>query len=116
MKGFCFLRGLKFAALALLIGGALGFAVMTLWNWLTPGLFGWHALTFWQALGLLALTRILVGGMRGGRCGGGRQWRRRMLERWEQMTPEEREKFREGLKRGCGPMACGPEAPEEHQA
>ncbi len=25
-----------------------------------------------------------------------------MIERWEQMTPEEREKFREGM-RGCRP-------------
>jgi hypothetical protein len=30
-------------------------------------------------------------------------WRRRMMERWEQMTPEEREKFRESLK-SCGPF------------
>jgi hypothetical protein len=29
-------------------------------------------------------------------------WRRRMMERWEKMTPEEREKFREGLRGRCG--------------
>jgi hypothetical protein len=28
-----------------------------------------------------------------------RRRRRRMIERWEQMTPEEREKFREGIRR-----------------
>jgi hypothetical protein len=32
-------------------------------------------------------------------------WRRRMMERWEQMTPEEREKFRESLKGRCGPFS-----------
>jgi len=46
-----------------------GFVVQWLWNWLLPPLFGWHTITFWQALGLLALCRILFGGfgMSGGR-------------------------------------------------
>ena len=45
-----------------------GWVVRALWNWLLPPLFGWHTLTFWQALGLLALCRILFGGfgMNGG--------------------------------------------------
>ncbi len=41
------------------LGGEM---VMRLWNWLLPPLFGWHQITFWQALGLLALCRILFGG------------------------------------------------------
>ena len=41
------------------IGGEV---VMHLWNWLLPTLFGWRQITFWQALGLLALCRILFGG------------------------------------------------------
>jgi len=28
-----------------------GEVVMHLWNWLLPPLFGWHLITFWQALG-----------------------------------------------------------------
>lgn len=77
------------------LGGQL---VMHLWNWLTPALFGWPQLTFWQALGLLVLCRILFGGfgMRGGGMHRSR-FRRRMAERWETMTPEEREKFCQGL-------------------
>lgn len=39
-----------------------GFLVQALWNWLLPPLFGWHEITFWQGLGLLALCRILFGG------------------------------------------------------
>jgi hypothetical protein len=35
---------------------------MHLWNWLLPPLFGWRQITFWQALGILALCRILFGG------------------------------------------------------
>jgi uncharacterized membrane protein len=88
------------------IGGEL---VMHLWNWLLPSLFGWHLITFWQALGLLLLCRILFGGlgMRGSRHSGMRsKMRQRMAERWEQMTPEEREKARERWGR------CGFEPPE----
>jgi hypothetical protein len=89
------------------IGGEV---VMLLWNWLAPALFGLRQITFWQALGLLALCRILFGGF--GLGGGGShrshsRWRirRRMAERWEQMTPEEREKFRQGMRSrgGFGP-------------
>lgn len=74
------------------IGGEL---VMRLWNWLMPMLFGWRQITFWQAIGLLALCRILFGGV--GMHGCRSNARRRMDERWEHMTPEEREKFRQGL-------------------
>jgi len=56
-----------------------------------PALFGWHLISFWQALGLLVLSKILLGGFRG-RPGPRMFWRRRMMERWAQMTPEEREK------------------------
>ena len=92
------------------IGGGL---VMLLWNWLTPALFGFREVTFWQALGLLALCRILFGGFglsgghrsgRRGRMEGriGERIRQRMNERWEQMTPEERERFRQGMGGSCG--------------
>ena len=47
------------------IGGEI---VLHLWNWLLPPLFGFRAVTFWQALALLALCRILFGGF--GRGGG----------------------------------------------
>ena len=68
-----------------------GWVVMSLWNWLTPSLFGWRLITFWQAVALLALCRILFGGLG---CGHHRGHRR---DRWEKMTPEPREKFRQGL-------------------
>jgi hypothetical protein len=75
-----------------------GEVVMHLWNWLTPTLFGWHTINFWQALGLLFLCRILFGGFHGhgrDRSGG---WRGRRCNRWEGMTPEERERFREDMR------------------
>jgi hypothetical protein len=76
------------------IGGEL---VLQLWNWLLPPLFGWRQITFWQALGILALCRILFGGF--GRHSSGRShYRRRMAERWEHMTPEERERVRQSWR------------------
>ena len=87
------------------IGGEV---VRLLWNWLLPPLFGWRQITFWQALGLLALCRILFGGygLRGSRRS---SFRRRMAARWEHMTPEERERFRQGMSGRCG---FGPSAVE----
>ena len=93
-------RVLKFALLAVLILSVLGFVVMSLWNWLMPALFGLREITFWQAVGILILSKILFGGLRGGQ-GPGRHWRRRMIERWEQMSPEQRDEFRKGF-RGFG--------------
>ena len=93
-------RVFKFTALALVAIAVFSFVVMQLWNWIVPPVVGWHPITFWQALGLLVLSKILFGSFRGG-VGRHMHWRRRMMERWEQMTPEEREKFREGM-RSCG--------------
>ena len=101
MKRHRFLRVLKFALFGVLFVVILGFVVMSLWNWLTPALFGWHVISFWQAVGILILSKILLGGFRGG-PGHHMHWRRRMMERWEQMTPEEREKFRESMRGRCG--------------
>jgi len=88
-------------AVFIVIGGEI---VMHLWNWLLPALFGWRQITFWQALGLLLLCRILFGGLgvRGSHRSNMRfRMRRRMAERWEQMTAEEREKVRQRWGR-CG--------------
>lgn len=73
-------------ALFVFLGGEV---VMRLWNWLTPSLFGWRTITFWQALGLLALCRVLFGGF-GVHGGPGR----RMRARRDCMTPEERDRMR----------------------
>jgi hypothetical protein len=87
-------------AIFIAVGGEV---VLHLWNWLLPALFGWPQITFWQALGLLALCRILFGGGGFGSRGGHRSnFRRRMADRWERMPPEEREKFRQGMRSGCG--------------
>ena len=72
-----------------------GYIVMRLWNWLAPALFAWHAITFWQALGILVLCRILFGGL-------GRHGYRRGPRFTSRMTPEERERWRQRMRERCG--------------
>jgi hypothetical protein len=88
------------------IGGQI---VLQLWNWLLPPLFGFREITFWQALGILVLSRILFGGF--GMSGSGRSRTRRRIadrvadrvgDRWDAMTPEERERFRLRVRERCG--------------
>ena len=90
-----FARIFRCVVFGIAIAGLLSFVVMELWNHLLPEVVGARSITFWQALGLLILSKILFGGFRrGGPPAWG--WKRRMAERWEKMTPEEREKFRAG--------------------
>jgi len=92
------LKALKIALFVVVGVGALGWVVMSLWNWLIPSLFsGAHQIDYIHALGLFVLSKILFGGWRG--HGGGRH---RFRQRWEQMAPEEREKFRRGMFFGRG--------------
>jgi hypothetical protein len=98
MKRFWIARALKIALFVIVGVAAFGFIVMQLWNWLLPPIAGWHSIDFAQAVGLLILARLLFGGFRGH---GGMHWRHRMQQRWAQMTPEERERFRAGLGRHC---------------
>lgn len=107
MKGRWIARGVKIFGLVVLGALAFGYCTMLLWNALVPELFHGPVVTFWQAVGLLVLSHILFRGM-GGHHGHGMnhdRWSRRFDEKLAAMTPEEREKFRNGLHRYCG---CGP--------
>lgn len=68
-------RRLKFVLFVAVAIAVFRLVVMGLWNWLMPTLFGLPAISFWQALGLLVLSKILFG-----RSGGfgRRYWRHRM--------------------------------------
>lgn len=65
--------------------------VMLLWNALLPAIFGVKSISFFQALGLLILCKILFGGFRGHGMFGRRG--RELREHWLAMSPEEREAF-----------------------
>tara|TARA_B100000809_G_C15029098_1_gene491246 strand:+ start:217 stop:651 length:435 start_codon:yes stop_codon:yes gene_type:complete len=63
--GWVILGGLGIAAMAILFG----FVIMWLWNLLMPAIFGLAVITYWQAVGLFILSKILFGhGSRG--CNG----------------------------------------------
>ncbi len=94
--------------LFIFIGGEV---VKLLWNWLLPPIVGVREITFWQAVGILALSRILFGrlGFRGHSRSGSSIRSRisdrmadRVAERWEHMTPEERDRFRQRIRERCG--------------
>ena len=89
-----------------------GEVVMHLWNWLLPVLFGVRQITFWQALGVLILSRILFGGWGGGGHDHSKsKWP--SDEKWKKMSREEREKVREEMcSRWCGGEAPARESKE----
>ena len=104
---------MKVLILFVIVFLGFGEAVLHLWNWLMPSLFGLRMITFWQAIGLMGLSWILFrGGFLGARphrFGGGRgRW-----ERWRNMSPEEREKFRQGMRGRCGHYAPEPSKPTQ---
>ena len=76
---------------------AFGFITMYLWNGLMPVIFHLPEITFWQTIGLMILSRLILGGFGGHGRGHGHRCRRDMHEKWENMTPEDREKFREHM-------------------
>ncbi len=84
----------------------LGFVVMLLWNFIFPAVLHAQRITYWQAVGLFLLCRILFFGFRrryGDHKpnmwrGGGSPWR----QKWMNMNDEERAKFREEWKKRCG--------------
>ncbi|WP_210483922.1 hypothetical protein [Pantoea ananatis] len=98
-------RGRNRLAKPLIVGAvfivALCLLVMSLWNALLPALIGVKTIGFWQAAGLLLLCRILFGGL-GIRPGMFGHARRRMHERWMQMTPEQRDAFMKQRREGFG--------------
>ncbi len=87
-----------FIAAVLLFGGV----VMGLWNAILPAVLGVKAITFMQALGILLLSKILFGGFSGRGWRGSPQWNQKMKQRWDNMTPVERENFKAEWKNRCG--------------
>ena len=94
---------LFFLAMGALVLFVLGHLVMFLWNGILVEATGVKALNFWQSLGLLLLSRILVGGLRFGPSRG--PWnaspRRHWKEKWTHMSEEERAAFRAKWKERC---------------
>lgn len=63
-KSFCY--GKKCFFLPLLVAGLFGISaiVMWLWNFVIPPVTGFSVISYWQAMGLFLLSRILFGGFK----------------------------------------------------
>ena len=73
------------------------FVTMWLWNWLMPVIFGLGVITFWQAAGLLLLSKILFSsGGPGKRWHSDRKkkyWRSRFSDKWQRIPEEKKAEF-----------------------
>lgn len=107
-RGWRIAGGIAFGALFLVLFAAI---TRLLWNWLIPDLFGGPVINFWQAIGLLALSKILF--WSGGRgcwhspSHNTNHWKNRFYEKFSNMSPEERDALKQKLQEkwcGRGPM------------
>lgn len=88
---------LMMVALGIVAVAAFTLITMYLWNGLVPVLFNGPVISFWQTLGLLVLSKIFFSGF-GGRNHGGHRWKGYWRERWQNMSPEDRERFKQKMK------------------
>ena len=88
----------------MIVGAALIVTlVMALWNWLMPAIFGLTTITFWQAGGLLLLSKLLFSGFNFNKKGRRSPFaRKEMKEKFMNMTNEEKEGFKAKWKERCG--------------
>ena len=104
-------RVVKFVAcvaLGVLAIFVFGWVTMSLWNWLVPVLFAGPVITFWQALGLFLLSKILFSGFGGGKRGWHRphpaeaHWKNKLYAKFSSMSPDERAALQQPMKaKGC---------------
>ena len=106
----------KFVGIVALVTVAIfvfSFFVMYLWNNTLPVLFHFPVINLWQALDLLLLSKLLFGGFRGGWGGRHQYWKNRLNQKWMNMTPEEKEKFKQDWKNRCGPRFGEEQKPQQ---
>ena len=70
-----------------------GSVIMLLWNNVLTPVLHVSEITFWQGLGILVLSKILFGSFSG--KGGSNRYYMKQRMMWNNMTPEQKEKFKE---------------------
>lgn len=93
----------KAVLLGTLVILGLSTALMLLWNGVVPALFRGPVISWWQALGLLVLIKLLFGRWhrRGGRRPGCTRWKKTFEKKWNTMTPEEQARFKSSFTHQC---------------
>ncbi len=90
----------KYAFIPLMVVSVMAlftYVVMLLWNNILPDVVHVESITFWQSAGIIVLCKLLFGfgGMGGPR--GGRFKRHQLAEKMKNMSPEEREQFKQRM-------------------
>jgi hypothetical protein len=85
--------GMPFVLFGIVWVAGMGLVTLGLWNVLMPAILHLPPISFWQALGLLLLSRVLFG-----RFPWSRMRRARFARGWNNLTPEERERFRRAME------------------
>jgi hypothetical protein len=99
-KGYWIKRAI-FIPIAIAAGiFVFGFAVMYLWNGILTPVLGVGIITFWQAIGILILSKILFGCFKGGHSHH-KYHGHHIKEKMMQLSPEEREKMYAEYKERC---------------
>ena len=93
-------RGLPIIFFGIVWLGTMGLVIVCLWNLLIPTVLGLPAISFWQALGLFLLSRVLFG--RFGGWGWSRMRKARFVRGLKDLTPEERERFDRAMRPRAG--------------
>jgi hypothetical protein len=103
MKKIWIKKGILMATFFIVAALLFTLVVMGLWNAILPAVLGVKTITFIQAMGILALSKILFGGgCRGWRGGRGQEWKQKMKEKWDTMSPDQRDQFKAEWKNRCG--------------
>jgi hypothetical protein len=98
---------LFFAVAFVVFIAAVVWVVMSLWNAILPEVIGVKLVSYWQAAGILLLSKILFSGFGGG--GRKHSWKSRskMKSKWMDMKPEEREVMKDRWKAYCSRRSSG---------
>jgi hypothetical protein len=103
-KKFWIKKIIGFSLLGILAVALLGYTVMFLWNHVLVTVISVSVINFWQAMGILVLSKILFGGFnsrsRCSNCKSG-HWKNEMKEKWQGMSEEERDKIKEEWRNRC---------------
>jgi Ca2+/H+ antiporter, TMEM165/GDT1 family len=103
-KGFWIKKIIGFMVLGAVAVLVFGFVVMSLWNAILPAVLGVKTITFMQALGIFILSKILFGGFKGRGGGWGakkQEWRMKMQDKWQHMSADERQQWKEKMRGRC---------------
>jgi len=100
-------RAIFFPVTGVAIIFLLSWVVMLLWNNILPTIIGVKAISFWQSMGILALSKILFSGFKGGdrRPEFHHNHKQDFPNRRIPMSREEREKMRAEWKESCEQQA-----------